>query len=352
MFSLKSLLTRLSAQDCHPLRFLSNCEMHFRVREMRFEAAETKQDQMKREKDGKTPATNSSVEKSTPAADAPKSGHRLMRQAARRPRVAKNSKQAPESRLFVTALARGLDVLSAFRAGEGSISNHELASRTGIPKPTISRITHTLTQMGYLSYDVGRGTYSLGGRTLALSHAAVANLDIRRIARPILEKLAETHNLHLALALRDKYSMLNVVTCDGQGLIGLRLPPGSRVPIAVTAIGKAYLAALPDADRIRILDGLRRQHGDDWPAILRSIETSVRDISARGFCVSTGEWRKDINAVGVPIVTPGAAEIYGLSFGGPAYMVSEKRLKEELGPALFQAATRIRSSLEGNDAEL
>jgi DNA-binding IclR family transcriptional regulator len=276
-----------------------------------------------------------------------KSARLLLQRASRRPRTAEKGESADDAggRLFVTALARGLEVLSAFRAGDGALGNLELARRTELPKPTISRITHTLTQLGYLSYDSRLGTYELGGRTLTLSYAALANIDIRRVARPIMQNLAETHNLHIALAVRDKLMMLNVETCEGHGLVGLRLAPGSRVPIAVTAIGKAYLATIAEDERDRIMDALRRQYGDDWSLIKRSVETSVREIEERGFCISTGEWRKDINAVGAPIATPGGGAIYGLSFGGPAYLVSQDQLEHEFGPALAAAANTIAASL-------
>ena len=129
---------------------------------------------------GRTPATEERAKK--------KSARLLLQRASRRPRASEKGEVAEDAggRLFVTALARGLEVLSAFRAGDGALGNLELARRTELPKPTISRITHTLTQLGYLSYNSRLGTYELGGRTLTLSYAALANLDIRRVARPIM----------------------------------------------------------------------------------------------------------------------------------------------------------------------
>jgi DNA-binding IclR family transcriptional regulator len=276
-----------------------------------------------------------------------KSARLQLQRASRRPRGPEKGEAAEDAggRLFVTALARGLEVLSAFRAGDGALGNLELARRTELPKPTISRITHTLTQLGYLSYNSRLGTYELGGRTLTLSYAALANLDIRRVARPIMQKLADTHNLHITLAVRDKLMMLNVETCEGHGLVGLRLAPGSRIPMAITAIGKAYLTAISEDERDRVMDALRRQYGDDWPLIKRSVETSIRDVQERGFCISMGEWRKDINAVGAPIAAPDGGIIYSLSIGGPAYLVSQDQLEQEFGPALAAAANTIGMSL-------
>src|SRR5256885_13076191 len=48
-------------------------------------------------------------------------------------------------RKFVTALARGLEVLRVFTPTEGLLGNGEIAERTGLPKPTVSRLTYTLT---------------------------------------------------------------------------------------------------------------------------------------------------------------------------------------------------------------
>ena len=60
--------------------------------------------------------------------------------------------QAKNDRHFVTALARGLDVLSAFRSRDRTLGNQELARRCGLPKSTISRLTYTLTKQGYLEH--------------------------------------------------------------------------------------------------------------------------------------------------------------------------------------------------------
>jgi DNA-binding IscR family transcriptional regulator len=61
-----------------------------------------------------------------------------------------NPKSSGEERYYITALARGLDVLACFRSGDRSLSNQQIAERCGLPKSTITRITYTLTRLGYL----------------------------------------------------------------------------------------------------------------------------------------------------------------------------------------------------------
>lgn len=250
-------------------------------------------------------------------------------------------------RLFVTALARGLGVLSAFRPGEGRLGNQELAERTGLPKPTISRITHTLTQLGYLNCNQRLSQYELGGATLSLGYAALSNLDVRRIARPFMQELADATNLTVGLALRDKLMMLCIEACQGEALVGLRLFPGSRMPIATTAMGRAYLAAVGATERTAILDEVRRDHGDEWPSIRRAIERSMKDLDERGFCVSIGDWQKDINGVGAAIPLPDGRGIYALNIGGPAYCTSPEHLITEIGPMVAGVAREIIALLGG-----
>jgi DNA-binding transcriptional ArsR family regulator len=77
-------------------------------------------------------------------------------------------------RQFVNALARGLEILRCFRPGEIYLTNTELAKRTGLPKPTISRLTHTLTRLGYLEYSEDQGRYQLGSGVLALGYSLLS----------------------------------------------------------------------------------------------------------------------------------------------------------------------------------
>src|SRR5438309_3969472 len=61
------------------------------------------------------------------------------------------AKKAATDRSFVVALSRGLDVLRAFHPNDGLLGNQEIAARTNLPKPTVSRLTYTLTKLGYLT---------------------------------------------------------------------------------------------------------------------------------------------------------------------------------------------------------
>ena len=94
-------------------------------------------------------------------------------------------------RQFVAALARGLAILRCFRSGDRYLGNQEIARRTGLAKPTVSRLTHTLTRVGFLSHSPLREEYALGAGVLALGHAYLAALNMRELARPMMQEIAD-----------------------------------------------------------------------------------------------------------------------------------------------------------------
>src|SRR4029077_13563643 len=96
--------------------------------------------------------------------------------AAKRPKTPLRASSVKADRHFVTALARGLEVLACFRHGDRVLGNQELSQRCGLAKSTISRLTHTLTKLGYLIYVEDSAKYSLGTATLSLGSAMLSRL--------------------------------------------------------------------------------------------------------------------------------------------------------------------------------
>src|SRR5215471_4288909 len=226
------------------------------------------------------------------------SGHDIRDLAA----PAKGSRRSDVDRKFVGALARGLEVLRAFTPSEGLLGNGEIVERTGLPKPTVSRLTYTLTKLGYLTHVERLGKYQLAPATLALGYSALSNMRIRQLARGYMQELADYANASVALGTRDRLDLIYVENCRSKHGVMLRLGLGSRIPIANTAMGRALLAGLPETERDWLLGYMKRQEGKGWPKVRAAIERAVADVAERGFTLALGEWERDINAVGVPLM--------------------------------------------------
>ena len=250
---------------------------------------------------------------------------------------------APEDdRQFVAAIARGFEILHAFRAEDPILGNQELAERTGLPRATVSRLTHTLTRLGYLAYLPRYGKYQLGLGAVPLGQLALANMGIRRLAAPLMRQLAEETNASVSLGRRDGLFMLYVEHVSPRTAVALQLEIGSRVPIGVTAMGRAHHAAIPAAERLAIEAELAARDPADWPRIRDGLREALAMHDTLGFTISPGDWNPTVHAAGAAVVLPGG-EVMALNCGAPAFMLDRDRLVREIGPRLAAVARRVES---------
>jgi DNA-binding IclR family transcriptional regulator len=255
-----------------------------------------------------------------------------------------DDKEQDRDRQFVTALARGLELLRCFGLKEREIGITELARRTGIPKPTVARLAGTLAKLGYLDYLEAQGKYRLGSGVLALGYAMLSRLDVRDVARPLMRELAERSQTSVSLGIRDRLSMVYVETVRSSASITLQRGVGTRLPLATTAMGRAYLAGLPAAERTFLLDQIRLRDEQNWPLLKAGIEQGLRDYAERGFCMSIGEWDKDTCGAGVPFRAPDGV-MMAFNCGIPAFKCSREYLQNELGPALAELVRKVGDSM-------
>ncbi len=250
--------------------------------------------------------------------------------------------ESGKDRQFVTALARGLEVLRCFRPRDRHLGNQDIASRTGLPKPTVSRLTYTLTRMGYLYHDEKLGKYQLGTGVLSLGFSLLTNMDVLKIARPLMQDLANYSHTVVSVGTRDRHGMIYL---DGRhstdATVSLRREPGTRVPIATTAMGRALLCGLPQNEREKLMDDIRQRDPANWAKNKAGIEQALRDYHDRGFCLSIGEWRGDVNAVGVPMLPIAGSRLLTFNCAAPSFVLRQHMLEDDIGPRLVNLVRTI-----------
>jgi DNA-binding IclR family transcriptional regulator len=247
----------------------------------------------------------------------------------------------------VTALARGLDVLRRIAAADAPVSNRELTDWTGIPKPTISRITATLVGAGLLHRLPDSERFVLTASVLELSNGFLRNFDIRARARPFLIRLAERTGLSVHLAVRDRLEMVVIDAIRPRSAVLVsRLEVGGRMDLSRTAVGRAYLAVLSEADRRALIGSLQTASGDDWPAIAGGLQRGIDDALRLGFATSLGEWHHGLNAVAAGFVGP-SGERYSVNCGGAAHQCPRETLIDDVAPVLLECVGHITREIGG-----
>lgn len=245
-----------------------------------------------------------------------------------------------KDRNFVTALARGLDLLRCFRRNEITLTNSDFSERTGLPKATISRLTHTLVELDYLVADARVGTYRLSAGVLQLGYGVLSAMDVVDRAEVEMSALRDGPNTYVTVALGEQHRLdvVYLMTKRSFENVSLAIRVGSRLPIFQSAIGRSILVGMQDEDRERVFRYAREHSAEMAAEGQKHYAEAAAEYADKGFVSAYGTWRSDVNGIAAPVSTLNGARVYGLNVGGPAFRVKKKQLETVYADLLKKAA--------------
>ncbi len=244
---------------------------------------------------------------------------------------------------FIEALARGLDVIKAFQPGRPTMTLTQVATGTGLARPTARRVLLTLEHLGYVRADAARG-YSLTPRVLELGNAYVQSLGLWDIARPHMEALvAQTHESS-SIAQLDGSDIVYVARVSVPKIIALSVSIGTRFPALQTSLGKVLLAALPAEDVDRVLAEPSRSGVEPrWQPDAQQRERVLREVRARGWALTDEQLAPGIRSVAAPLRDGAGHVVAAINVTVHAAETSVQQLTQQHLPLLLQAAGAISS---------
>ncbi|MBL0418965.1 IclR family transcriptional regulator [Ramlibacter sp. AW1] len=248
----------------------------------------------------------------------------------------------------VSALERGIAVLRCFTETRRVLTPTELARLTGVPRPTVTRLASTLVTLGLMKQDPQTEAFMLGPGVVSLARVFLAGLDVRAVARPMMEELAEATGGAVYLAVRDGLEMVLIEACRPRStMLAPRLDVGSRVPMGTSALGRAWLWAQPPAAREAMIESLRLALGADAQADEAGLRRALAEANKLGYAMSAGEYLREIHSVAVPLVGP-SGEVMALNCGTAGFVFTEQRLRETVAPQLLEMAGLLAAEIGGH----
>jgi DNA-binding IclR family transcriptional regulator len=249
-----------------------------------------------------------------------------------------------KDRQFVTALARGLDILRCYTHSTPALGTAEISRMTGLAQPTVWRLCYTLIQEGYLVQADPGGKLRPGISVLGLGQAAIAGTPIAELARVDMQAIATRHQCAVSLGMRDGLYMVYLQRIQGSQIILRDLDVGSRVPLWSSATGWAYLAGLDETRREALYEELGEVEKERWPALLPKIRQAIAQFARIGYVVNKGSLHDQINAVAVPVMSDDGSVLLSLSAGGISQVFDDATLAH-VGGELKKLATQFASAL-------
>lgn len=249
----------------------------------------------------------------------------------------------------VLTVERGLQVLRAFKSDGAPVGNSELVRRTGLSKATVSRLTSTLLQLGYVRHVPGSREFQLAAGPLGVGHAFLSGSELLHTAQPPMQSLADRLGVSVALGVGDGLDMLYVAYRASHRVATLRLGVGSVLPMGTTSIGHAYLWALPQAEQKRLIKALRREAGPRAAAIEAAIRQSFAELERTGTCGVLGGFQRGAYGVSVPVFVGRQRVVMGLSCGKADVQPNLAAERKRIMPVLKEAAVRFEELLAGFD---
>lgn len=245
---------------------------------------------------------------------------------------------------FMTSLARGLEVIRAFRDAATGLSMAEISERTGLSRAVVRRCLFTLEEMGYVSRD--RRVFQLEPKILTLGQSYLSSSSIPVKAQPFLEAVSQRVNESCSLAVLESDQAMYVARSATRRIMSVTLGIGSRLPAYCTSLGRVLLAHLPPADLRAYVDRTElvayTEHTIVKPERLDRVFAVVRE---QGYALVDQELELGLRSIAVPIHGPSRQVVAAMNVGVQAGRVPASEMLETILPVIQEEAERLTAIL-------
>ena len=203
----------------------------------------------------------------------------------------------------------------------------ELSRSLELNKSTCFNILKSLTQHGLVAYDGGTKKYGLGSGLIELGGAASTATSRATVAKPFLQDLFDELKLTCLLGQRFQDQVIIVDRVEAQDPFRITIPVGQAIPVGQGALGRCFLAYLPEADLDHLWSQGVLEHADPRKGQqVAPIAKTLAKVRHQGFAESFGEITKGVNAVAAPIFDHRDQVALALGVIGFASMLPPRRL--------------------------
>ena len=238
-------------------------------------------------------------------------------------------------------LSRGLRMLELLGTHPEGLALYELADRLDLPRSTAFNLARTLTDLDYLVFDANTNRYSLGLRMFEVGSAAIQRIDILSVIRRCMTEVYHQINETMHLGIRAEMDVLYIDKLESTRSIRMTSYVGCRQPMYATALGKAILAGMTDAQVSSLYRRCNFQPMTEHTISSRAeLLQQLEIIRNRGYALERDESAQGVSCAAVAIEDQAGAPMYAISVSVPSFRVSDEEL-DRYGRLLLAARNQV-----------
>jgi IclR family transcriptional regulator, KDG regulon repressor len=246
----------------------------------------------------------------------------------------------------VRVLHKTLDILEAIKSRDAGYKLADLTRKVELPKATVYRILTTLEGRGYLD-RAADGSYRMAKKLFDLQRDVSVEQILNRVAQPIIEKLVASTKETVNLGILDAGEVVVINTVESPQAVRMASKIGNRRHLHSTALGKVFLAGLPEKEFLRLIrmKGLPRLTPNSL-VTKADVIAEIERVRKQGWAMDNQENEMDGRCIGAPVFGPDGKVVGALSISGPVFrmdMARAKGLVPELKKTCEQISDAVRA---------
>ncbi|MGD9308355.1 MAG: IclR family transcriptional regulator [Desulfosarcina sp.] len=244
---------------------------------------------------------------------------------------------------FSKSLEKGLKILSLFNGQVPVLTQSEIAKTMGLNMTSTYRYINTLQELGYLEKDVKTKEIRPTIRCLLLCNNLMRATDHLRLIKTVVDRIHRENNISIDVALVVDDTLRRLYHREAEETLTYSLPDASPNCLHNTALGKAYLACLPETQMLRKIDALTMTAKTEKTIIKKkALLAELKRIKLRGYALAEEEYLPGLLAIGAPLVDPVTGEGMGaVSFDFSVLQHRPEEIVDRYAERIIQTAELI-----------
>jgi DNA-binding IclR family transcriptional regulator len=247
--------------------------------------------------------------------------------------------------LFNHSVEKALAMLAVFGAERRAMNLGEIAAAVGMSRSSAQRCAHTLERLGYLKRETRGGRWLLAPRVLSIAHAYFTSHRLIESATTHLIDLNQACGESVNLSEPDGSDMVFIARFPSHKRFFIHMPIGRRLPMHCTASGRAYLAALPQAETQRLLRSATLQaltpHTITDPKQILKLIGAARES---GYAWADQECYRGDLTIAAAVLGDDGRPLAAINISGPTSRWTLNELRAKLSPLLLETARAVSGS--------